>query len=266
MARLRNTNGSRERGDDAGNASVELSQKRAKVDLGLMRRIYERPEYTAVVRVIGDLSWSITDARDLVVPLMKRFGAGKVLETVHELAVIEEGTARLSDEVRRYALPLLGQKCQPNGNTAGIGGVEASVASEKLIATESTRERLRRLKLDGGETTPATDYVLSDRSRDNMVKQFETYLNYHDLPFRRPTEREFGTEGKRPPIKIDFVVKRQSELQLTLVRKQLSATVRQRLVSYCGGLALIMWGCEFGRSVTARVGCGKKNGSCPMRA
>jgi hypothetical protein len=96
---------------------------------------------------------------------------------------------------------------------------------------ELPRERLRRLKLvDDSPSIVADDYVQVDRPRSRVVKSHETHLMNDAVDFRRAKEVEFFSTAKHPPVAFDFVVKRGSERQITLVRRELTTMVRGRLV------------------------------------
>ena len=133
--------------------SAASLQKRPKVNHELLHRIYNRSEYTAIVRAIGPETWDIEDGRDLIVPLMKWYGVECVLDATHELLAIESNekqtTARLTDEVRRYAVQILG-----NGN------LPLNTEAVSTSNSKSSRDRLKRLRLsDDAAREPASDYI-----------------------------------------------------------------------------------------------------------
>ncbi|HLQ44482.1 MAG TPA: hypothetical protein VK137_07130 [Planctomycetaceae bacterium] len=200
--------------------SVVTAPQRSRANHELLNRIYNRSEYTAIVRVIGSQTWDIEDARDLVVPLMKRFGVDRILDATSELLAIESNekqtTARLTDDVRRFAIQLL-------------GSVGLSVAGSSK--TESPRDRLLRLRLgDDASQKPASDYLQVDRKRDNIVSSYERHLTAESIPFRRAKNSDLHELTKPRALSVDFVCERGTERQLTLVRRELTGNVRKRLV------------------------------------
>ena len=201
----------------------------SKASLDLLNHIYNRPEYTAVVRAIGTEAWEIEDGRDLVVPLMKRFGVQRVRDATEELLAIKVRNKRtivhLTDDVRRYAIVLL-------GNTA--------IAADDAIppmASELVRTRLQRLKhLEANVDAVAVDYVPADKKRAHVVERFASHLHLADVRFQSVKDIEFLGCLEQCPVTFDFLIERGRERQLAFVRREIALTTRRRLQRFLNRL------------------------------
>ena len=180
------------------------------------------------MRAIGAETWEMEDARDLVVPLMKRFGVQCILDVTNELvevAVPSPGKAhivRLSDEVRRYAVQLLGRM-----DTAPAVVTDAAIT----VACEPPTRRLERLNLVNGSIDKiAADYVPVDRKRPHVIERFANHLEFQSIPFHKAKDVELFLPANQRAVAFDFLIERRGERQIALVRRELSKNVRAQLV------------------------------------
>ncbi len=217
--------------EEASHSSEPKSKpsRTPKASLDLLHRIYNRPEYTAVVRAIGTEAWEIEDGRDLVVPLMKRFGVQRVQDATEELLAIEVRNKRtivhLTDDVRRYAVALL-------GNTAIAADDDAPP-----MASELPRTRLQRLKhLETNADAVAVDYVPADKKRAHVVERFASHLHLADVRFQSVKDIEFIGCLEQCPFAFDFLIERGTERQIAFVRREIAITTRRRLQRFLNRL------------------------------
>ncbi len=203
--------------------------RKPKVRLDLLNHIYNRPEYTAVVRAIGTEAWEIEDGRDLVIPLMKRFGVQRVRDATEELLAIDvtgkQTIVHLTDDVRRYAVSLF-------GNTA----IAADDAAPPM-ASELPRTRLQRLKyIEANTDAAAKDYVPADKKRAHVVERFASHLHLAGVRFQSVKDIEFLGCLEQCPIIFDFLIERGAERQIAFVRREIALTTRRRLQRFLNRL------------------------------
>lgn len=210
---------------DSKPSDSSKASRTTKADRELLTRIYHRPEYTAIARAIGAESWDIEDARDLIVPLMKRFGVQRITAITEELVLIQPTRtltfARLKENVRRFASQLIGP----------ASAIQADDSNAELtLASELPRRRLARLKLlDSAEVSIAADYVPVEARRADVVQRFATHLTHNEVPFHAAKDVELFHSTAKRPVAFDFLIERGSERQITLVRREISKTIRARL-------------------------------------
>ena len=128
----------------------------------------------------------------------------------------------LTDDVRRYAIALLGN--------AAVARDDATESAPPM-ASELPRMRLERLKLiDADADAVATDYVAADKKRAHVIERFASHLEFNDSSYKRAKSVELPESLKSRGVTFDFVIERPSERQIVLVRRELSDHVRVRLV------------------------------------
>ena len=204
--------------------SIPTKSVLSKQSQALLMRLYTSPVHTTIVRLMGHDTWDEFYARDQLIRLMRHSGVEAVMAAASELITVshehEIPVARLKDEVRQFAVGILGRPAPESLNTPPV-----------------LRRVPRVPQSDVPPEMPAPDCRLVAFPRAEVVDRYAKHLWAQLLTHEVAKNASLPVWTLSLPPTIDFVVHRRDEHHLIAVRKRLGKSARaelRRLLSSLG--------------------------------